>query len=295
MQTLIEQFLDYVSFERGLSSNTRQAYSDDLLKFARFLRKRRIAVLNRLTRRDILDFLMAERERGLSLNSISREFVSIRIWLRYLRQEGFLAHDVAESMDSPRLWKVLPTTLSAREVELLLGTPTGKSPWHVRDRVILETFYATGLRVSELCNLRVDDLHFDAGFLRCLGKGQKERIMPFSEHCAGLLQDYLQHTRPRLLGEKTAREVFISRRGGPLSRKTVWEMVKFHARKAGIEKSISPHTLRHSFATHLLYNGAPLRVIQEMLGHADISTTQLYTHMDQSRLKHLHEKFHPRA
>ncbi len=295
MQTLIEQFLDYVSLERGLSPNTRAAYAADLQKFTRFLERRRLAVLNSVTRPVILEFLMAERERGLGLNSISREFVSIRIWFRFLHAEGLLARDVVEAMDSPRLWKVLPTSLSLREVEQLLRAPAGGAPCRQRDRVILETLYATGLRVSEICRLRLDDLHFDAGFLRCLGKGQKERLVPFSDNCARLLRAYLAEARPRLLGERSAREVFVSRRGAALSRKTVWRLVKDYARKAGIEKNISPHTLRHSFATHLLYNGAPLRIIQEMLGHADIATTQVYTHMDQSRLKSLHTKFHPRA
>ncbi len=295
MQTLIEQFLDYVSLERGLSPNTRAAYATDLLKFKRFLERRRVAVLNSVTRTMVLDFLMAERARGMGLNSISREFVAIRIWFRFLHEENLLARDVVAAMDSPRLWKVLPTSLSQREVERLLRAPEGDAPCRQRDRAILETLYATGLRVSEICRLRADDLHFDAGFLRCVGKGEKERLVPFSETCARVLQSYLASARPRLLGGRAASEVFISRRGAALSRKTVWRLVKYYARQAGIEKKISPHTLRHSFATHLLYNGAPLRMIQEMLGHADIATTQIYTHMDQTRLKSLHAQFHPRA
>ncbi len=295
MQTLIEQFLDYVSLERGLSANTRAAYAADLLKFKRFLERRRVAVLNSVTRALVLDFLMDERARGMGLNSISREFVSIRIWFRFLHEENLLARDVVAAMDSPRLWKVLPANLSLREVEQLLHAPEGEAPLRQRDRAILETMYATGLRVSEICRLRVDDLHFDAGFLRCVGKGEKERLVPFSETCARLLQTYLAAVRPVLLGERADREVFLSRRGAALSRKTVWHLVKQYARRAGIGKKISPHTLRHSFATHLLYNGAPLRMIQEMLGHADIATTQIYTHLDQSRLKSIHTQFHPRA
>jgi integrase/recombinase XerD len=295
MQTLIEQFLDYVGLERGLSANTRAAYASDLANFKRFLERRRVEVLNRVTRAMVLDFLMDERKRGMALTSISREFVTIRLWFRYLHEENLLARDVTAAMDSPRLWKALPTTMSPREVERLLGAPKGDTPLRRRDRAILETMYASGLRVSEVCRLRVDDLHFDAGFLRCIGKGEKERLTPFSETCAHLLHDYLSTVRPVLLGEREAREVFLSRRGAALSRKTVWHMVKQYARLAGIDKQISPHTLRHSFATHLLYNGAPLRMIQEMLGHADIATTQVYTHLDQSRLKSIHTKFHPRA
>ncbi|MFN2350912.1 MAG: site-specific tyrosine recombinase XerD [Kiritimatiellia bacterium] len=295
MQTLIDQFLDYVSLELGLSSNTRAAYAGDLHKFKEFLERRRRLVLNTLTREDITDFLMAERRRGMSLNTISRLFVSIRVWLRFLHQEGLLARDVAEVMDAPRLWKVLPATMSLREVDRLLSAPQGDGALARRDRTLLETFYATGLRVSELCGLRLTDLHFDAGFLRCRGKGQKERVVPFSENCSRLLREYLDEVRPMILKGKSVGEVFVSQRGRSLSRKTVWRMVRRYARLAGIDKPVTPHTLRHSFATHLLYNGAPLRVIQEMLGHADIATTQIYTHLDQARLKNIHTQFHPRA
>ncbi|MCA1810316.1 MAG: tyrosine-type recombinase/integrase [Lentisphaerae bacterium] len=264
MQTLIDQFLDYVSLELGLSSNTRAAYAGDLHKFKEFLERRRRLVLNTLTREDITDFLMAERRRGMSLNTISRLFVSIRVWLRFLHQEGLLARDVAEVMDAPRLWKVLPATMSLREVDRLLSAPQGDGALARRDRTLLETFYATGLRVSELCGLRLTDLHFDAGFLRCRGKGQKERVVPFSENCSRLLREYLDEVRPMILKGKSVGEVFVSQRGRSLSRKTVWRMVRRYARLAGIDKPVTPHTLRHSFATHLLYNGAPLRVIPLM-------------------------------
>lgn len=295
MQQLIDNFIDHLILERGLSENSRLAYSQDLLQFKNFLERRRVVLLNKVTRALILDFLKAERDRGLSLNSVSRKFVAIRVWFRYLHQEGWLARDIAEPMDAPQLWKVLPACLSPKEIDLLLEAPSGDNLYRRRDRVILETLYATGMRVSEICNLRLNNLHFDAGFLSCLGKGQKERVIPFSENCGNLLQDYLENVRPCFLGDKEAPEVFISRYGRPLSRKTVWQLVKFYVKQAGITKSVSPHTLRHSFATHLLYNGAPLYLIQAMLGHADIATTQMYTHLDQSRLKSLHSEFHPRS
>ncbi len=295
MRALIDQFLDYVSLERGLSVNTRSAYAADLQKFVRFLEAHKIATLNSLTRKQLLDFLLSEKERGLSANTISREFIAIKVWLRYLHQEVLLARNIAEDMDSPKLWKILPETMSLKEVELLLAAPTGKTAWAMRDRALLEIFYATGLRVSELRALTLDDLHFDAGYLQCVGKGQKERVVPIATQSGKILQDYLEQARPRLNRDPANRTVFLTRRGKPFDRRSIWKLVKRYARQAGINKPISPHTLRHSFASHLLHNGAPLRVIQEMLGHADISTTQIYTHVDPARLKSIHERFHPRA
>ena len=295
MQALIDQFLDYISLERGLSPNTRAAYAADLRKLVRFLEVRKIATLNALTRKQLLEFLLDEKNKGLGANSLSRLLVAVKVWMRYLQQESLLAQNVAESMDSPKLWKVLPETLSLKEVDRLLAAPEGEQPQARRDRALLEIFYATGLRVSELCRLTLDDLHFDAGYLRCIGKGQKERVVPFSAKSGKILTEYLERSRPGLTGDPANRTVFLTRRGKGFDRRSVWKMVKRYARQAGITEAISPHTLRHSFASHLLQNGAPLRVIQEMLGHADITTTQIYTHVDASRLKSIHEKFHPRA
>ncbi len=295
MQALIDQFLDYISLERGLSPNTRTAYATDLRKFVRFLEARKISTLNSVTRKHLLDFLIGEKEKGLSTNSISRLLVSVKVWMRYLYQESLLAQNIAEAMDSPKLWKIIPATLSVKEVERLLVAPAGDKPQAVRDRALLEIFYATGLRVSEMCQLTLDDLHFDAGYLQCVGKGQKERVVPFSEKSGKILHQYLDHIRPRLTQDPANRWVFLTHWGKPFDRRGVWKLVKRYARQAGIVKPISPHTLRHSFASHLLHNGAPLRVIQEMLGHADITTTQIYTHVDPARLKSIHEKFHPRA
>lgn len=295
MQLLAERFLDYVSLERGLSPNTREAYSNDLDKFIRHLEKRKIETLNSVTRKHILDFLLEEKNRGLRASSISRLFVSIRVFFRYAYGEKLLDRNVADVMDSPKLWKILPSTLSYKEVCRLLAEPEKKTPGALRDKAILETLYGTGLRVSELADLRLEDLHFEEGYLRCIGKGRKERVAPFSAALAGLLQDYLLKTRPVFCRDPAERHVFATRRGTRMNRKTLWHMVKKRAREAGITKNISPHTLRHSFASHLLHNGAPLRAIQEMLGHADIATTQIYTHIDESRLKAIHEQYHPRA
>jgi integrase/recombinase XerD len=295
MRSLVDQFIDYLALERGLSPNTRAAYQSDLIKLIQFLERRKIATLNAITRKDILDFLLFEKDHGLGVNSISRLFVAIKVFFRFLQQEGLLTGNITEVMDSPKIWKALPATLSVKEVDRLLAAPAGDKPVAVRDSALLEMLYATGLRVSELCNLTLDNIYFDAGYLRCTGKGEKERVVPFSGKAASALKKYLENARGSFTGDPQNRHVFLSRRGKKISRKMVWKLIRQYARKADIQKKISPHTLRHSFASHLLANNAPLRIIQEMLGHADITTTQIYTHVDQSRLKSIHEKFHPRA
>lgn len=295
MRYLVDQFTDYIALEKGLSANTRLAYQSDLTKFVQFLERRKISAISSVKRDDVLDFLLFEKEHGLGVNSISRLFVAVKVFFKFLRQEGVLAANVTEVMDSPKLWKALPATLTVREVDNLLAAPEGDQPVRVRDRAMLELLYATGLRVSELCNLTYDNIYFDAGYLRCTGKGDKERVVPFSSKASAALKSYLAGARGTFTRDPANRTVFLSRRGGKICRKTVWKIIRQYARKAGIQKKVSPHTLRHSFATHLLANDAPLRVIQEMLGHADISTTQIYTHVDQTRLKSVHERFHPRS
>ena len=300
MNVLVEQFLDYVSLERGLSPNTRDAYMADLLSFSRFLEKRGLKSFNTMTRNHVLDFLAAEKKRGLTVNSISRRLVAIKVFLAYLQREGLLDRNVTGAMDSPRLWKVLPGVLSIREVERLLEAPAGTDRFAVRDRAMLELLYATGLRVSEIADLQLDDIHFDSGYLRCMGKGSKVRVIPFGGRSEEHLQRYLRDSRPLFLPDEgdpgpDAAVVFLTYRGRRFTRKGIWKLIKSHARRAGIKKTVSPHTLRHSFASHLLANGAPLRVIQEMLGHADIATTQIYTHVDKGRLRSVHARFHPRA
>lgn len=295
MHALLDQFLDYITLERGLSENTRLAYGADLRSFLDFLEGRKIGSLNAVSRQLILDFLMDLRDRGLSTNSISRRLVSIKVFFRHLQQEGLLGRNITDTMESPKLWKVLPDTLTYKEVERLLNSPDAQSPLGIRNRAIMETLYGTGLRISELAHLTLDDLHFDAGYLRCMGKGQKERVVPLGESARNAIQRYLTDCRPNFLKTGDSRAVFLTRRGKPFSRKGLWKLIKQHARDAGIMKNVKPHTLRHSFASHLLANGAPLRVIQEMLGHADITTTQIYTHVDPSRLKSVHAQYHPRA
>jgi integrase/recombinase XerD len=295
VKSLVDMFLDYVVLERGLSERTREAYASDLVSFDAYLSRNGISTMNDVTRDHIVDYLMAERDRGLSVNSISRRLVAIKVYFAFLQREGLLGRNVTEVMDSPRLWKVLPSMLSQREIDRLLAAPQVDTKFGVRDRAILELLYATGMRVSELCDLKLDDVHFDEGYVRCFGKGSKVRIVPFGDAARRSLDTYLTEVRPLLEKAGPARHVFLTTRGKPFSRKSLWQMVKDYARKATIDKRVSPHTLRHSFASHLLANGAPLRVIQEMLGHADIATTQVYTHIDQHRLKSVHHQFHPRA
>ena len=294
MNVLISQFLDHISLERGLSANTRVAYEADLLAFAAFLTARGVSSFNDVSRDHITDYLTAERERGQAVSSISRRLVSIKVFFGFLQREGLLARNVTDAMDSPKLWRLLPEALSLREVERLLQIPAGDDRLDVRDKALLELFYATGLRVSELAGLTLDDVHFDSSYVRCTGKGNKVRVVPFGEQARRCLERYLATARPQLARREVERRVFLNQRGGGFSRQGLWTLIRKRARQAGIEKSVHPHTLRHSFASHLLANGAPLRVIQEMLGHADIATTQIYTHVDEGRLRQVHQQFHPR-
>lgn len=295
MHALVEQFLDFICLERGLSANTRTAYMADLRSFTDYLGGQGIASFNEVKRDLILDYLMSERDRGLSVNSVSRRLVAIKVFFSYLRQEGILDGNVTEVMESPRLWRILPSVLTEREVERLLAVPVGTDRYALRDRAILECFYGTGMRVSELGDLRGGDIHFDSGYIRCRGKGNRVRVVPFGGKARAAVERYLEEARPEFVREGTDDRVFLTYRGRGFSRKGLWKLIKDSARLAGITKTVSPHTLRHSFASHLLKNGAPLRVIQEMLGHADIGTTQIYTHIDQGRLRSVHAKFHPRA
>ncbi len=295
MNVLLESFLDYISLERGLSINTRKAYANDIEQFLTELTAKGVSSLSQVSRKQILDHLMAMKARDMSTNSISRHLVSIKVFFRYLQQEGLLDKNVTDTMDSPKLWKILPDTLSEKEVDLLLAAPDMNKPLGVRDRAMLELFYASGLRVSELANLQLANLHLDEGYIRCIGKGRKERVIPVGEESIRLLRRYMEEIRPLLCENPHVQNVFVSSRESGLCRQRLWQIIKEYTKKAGIMKNVTPHTLRHSFATHLLANGAPLRVIQEMLGHADIATTQIYTHVNPERLKSIHQQFHPRA
>lgn len=295
MQVLVDQFLDYLSLERGLSPRTRSAYGSDLSRLSLFLQRRGVATPSAITRRHLLDYLLWEKDQGLGATSLSRRLVATRVFLRYLQQEGLLTTNVTETMDSPRVWRLLPSTLSPPEVDRLLAVPDPTKKLGLRDKAMLETLYGTGLRVSELTALTLDQLHLDARYIRCRGKGNKERVVPIGGAAIALVMQYIEDLRPQLAKDPAQRAVFLTARGTPLDRRTIWRMIRRFALQAGLGKNVSPHTLRHSFASHLLSRDAPLRVIQEMLGHADIATTQIYTHVDTNRLKSVHQRFHPRA
>lgn len=295
MNALVDQFLDYVSFERGLSANTRSSYEADLRRLIVYLEAQGVSSLNSVTRRHLLDFMMAEKDRGIGVNTIARRLVAIKVFFAFLVREGLLAKNVTEAMDSPRLWKVLPGVLSVRDVDRLLQAPCGDDPVSLRDKAVLELMYGTGMRVSELADLEMDWVNLEEGYLRCTGKGNKVRVVPFGGKASDAMRAYLKDARSAMLRQKVSSHVFVTYRGAKFSRKGLWKMIKAYAGRAGVDSNVHPHTLRHSFASHLLANGAPLRVIQEMLGHADIATTQIYTHVDQGRLRTVHSKFHPRA
>ncbi|MDD5614381.1 MAG: site-specific tyrosine recombinase XerD [Candidatus Omnitrophica bacterium] len=290
---LLKDFLSYLGLERGLSENTVKAYNKDLSKFYGFIQSRKVDLKS--VRRDLIsDYLWSEREKGKESSTVARNLVSIKSFFRFLTREGHVDEDPTEAMDSPKLWKKLPEVLSVNEVEKLLNSAEGRSPQAIRDRAILELLYASGLRISELVNLKVFDVNLDVGFLKCKGKGGKERIVPVGSEAAKAIQRYLKEARAKYL-KKSSDFLFLNRSGEKISRQTCWKIIKKHAVLSGIKKYISPHTLRHSFATHLLEHGADLRSVQEMLGHANISTTQIYTHVDREYLKQIHKKYHPRS
>lgn len=294
MRELVENFLNYISLERGLAKNTISAYRDDLKAYTGFLEKNKINSLAQTSKNDISDFMFYQKDNGLSANSISRKLAAIKSFYRFLVRERFLEADPTSLIDSLKLWKKIPETLSLNEVEALLAAVELKGPQALRDKAILETLYATGMRVSEASNLKLDNTNLDIGFARCIGKGDKERIIPLGKKAIAGIKKYLEEARPELLNKKTCEFIFVNRFGKKLSRQSIWKMLQHYAKRAAIKKHIKPHILRHSFATHLLERGADLRSVQEMLGHSNISTTQIYTHVNKDRLKAIHKMFHPR-
>ncbi len=294
MQEFIDTFLNYLSAERGLSRNTIISYREDLRNYIDFLNRHSISTLSKTTKNDIVDFMLHQKDKGLEANSVARRLAAIRMFYRFLVRERILKTDPSILIDSPKLWKKVPETLSLNEIEALLNQPNIRDKQGIRDRAILETLYATGMRVSEVVNLKKDNVNFDVGFLRCIGKGNKERIIPLGKKAMHSITKYLRESRPVFLKKKESEFLFLSRFGKKISRQSLWKIIKRYAREARIKKPIRPHILRHSFATHLLERGADLRSVQEMLGHSNISTTQIYTHINKDRLKATHRMFHPR-
>ncbi len=295
MNHYLDLFLNYLLVEKGLARNTLEAYSRDVGKYVSFLEGRGCEMFDTVRPLDIAEFIAHVKEAGLSPRSRARTLSSLRMFHKFLIIENYCSTNPTAIIEAPKTSGKLPSVLSSREVEQLLAGTAGEGAGEVRDRAMLELLYATGLRVSELVMLRVRDVNLDAGFLLTMGKGEKERLIPMGESARSALAAYLASVRPMIDKTGNCPFLFLSRLGDRMTRQAFWNIIKKRAREAGIGKSISPHTLRHSFATHLLENGADLRSVQIMLGHADLSTTQIYTHVTRERLKKLHLEFHPRG
>jgi integrase/recombinase XerD len=306
MQTLVEDFLQYLRLERGQSDNTARTYAALLGKFVTWAQTQRLTDWRVVEFKHLTAFLQNERTRlpadappdstlRLSGESVYLEIAALRAFYKFAENEKLLPVNVAENLSLPRRWKRLPKALSGTEMEKLLRPETPATPESLCDQAILELAYASGLRLSELRNLRLEQMHLEAGFITVIGKGNKERVVPVGQPAIQALNRYLEAGRPKLTTPKTPGNVFLTRRGTAFASVTLWLRIKHRVRRAGVERNITPHMLRHSFATHLLEHGADLRVIQELLGHASIGTTQIYTHVTGNRLREIHRKFHPRA
>lgn len=291
--TWLPTYLDYLRVEKGLAENSVKSYALDLRHFGHWLREQKLEV-DGVERLHLVRYFQSLRSSGISARSVARALAALRGMYRFFTSEKWVREDPTENVENPRLWSNLPKTLTFSEVEDLLAAPDRNDPAGLRDAAMLELLYATGLRVSELIRVRVDDLVLDAGFLRTIGKGSKERIVPFGDDARDAILAWIEKGRGEFDRHRDP-ALFLTSRGRGMSRQTFWRKITAYARKAGIRQQISPHVLRHSFATHLLENGADLRSVQMMLGHSDISTTQIYTHVSRARLQKIYEQFHPRA
>ncbi|MFA6164538.1 MAG: site-specific tyrosine recombinase XerD [Methylobacter sp.] len=291
-EALIDQFLDAVWVEQGLSKNTLSAYGSDLRIFAKWLAGRSMLEVDG---GDLSGFLASRYKEGIGNRSSARILSSLRRFYGYYIRENSITVDPTALIEAPHIGRPLPASLSEKDVELLLNAPEVTNPLGFRDRTMLEMLYATGLRVSELVNLKFEQISFRQGVVRIIGKGNKERLVPVGEEAMSWLESYMSQTRKDILGERQCDFLFVTNRADSMTRQAFWHIIKRHAKKAGISKELSPHTLRHAFATHLLNHGADLRVVQLLLGHSDLSTTQIYTHIARERLKELHSKYHPRG
>lgn len=289
---ILTRFLDYVAVEKGLAQNTIESYDRDLRRYLHFLKDKR---LDTIVQADVVAFLAQLSAAGIATPSAARSLAAVRGFHKYLMKDGLALTDPTAHIDTPRGWKRLPKTLSESDVDALLAQPDPSTPIGLRDKAMLEILYAAGLRVSELVGLKLSDINLERGYLMVMGKGSKERAVPIGEAALEAMKQYIDGARAQILKRGHSEYLFISEKKRGLTRQAFWERIKLYTRKSGIGKNISPHTLRHSFATHLLDNGADLRAVQAMLGHSDISTTQIYTHVSRERLKKIHEKYHPRG
>lgn len=293
---ILDSFLSYLSVERGLASNTLESYARDLQRYLTFLEQCGRHDLDSVSQGDVLDFFTTTKEHGLGVRSRARLLAALRGFHTFAVEEQHVSHNPLTRLTTPRMLQTLPDTLNVKEVEKLLQIGDDGQPLTRRDKAMLELLYATGLRVSELIGLELSDIHLNSGYLRTIGKGDKQRIVPIGEVAVEVLSQYIETVRPALSkGRQISDCVFLNRSGKGLTRQGFWKMIKRRALQAGIKKNVTPHTLRHSFATHLLENGADLRVVQMLLGHVDISTTQIYTHVTRDHVRRVHKTFHPRS
>ncbi|CAM3566322.1 site-specific tyrosine recombinase XerD [Marinicrinis lubricantis] len=293
----LKQFIDYLSVEKGLAVNTLESYERDLSQFCSYMKETfGLDEAGEVSKLHITSYLLALRQKGKASSTVTRNVVSIRGFFQFLTLERFIEQDPAQHLESPKQDRRLPKSITIEEVEKLLAAPDISKPAGLRDKAMLELLYASGMRVSELMDLDVDNVNTGMGFVRCIGKGSKERIIPLGKICIDFLNRYLSAARPVLTKKKPDEaSLFVNQAGGRMTRQGFWKIIKKYALQLGIRQEITPHTLRHSFATHLLENGADLRAVQEMLGHADISTTQIYTHVTKSKMKEIYDQTHPRA
>ena len=290
----VKNFLNYLTVEAGLAENTILAYGRDLKSFLEYCKSSNIKHLSQIKLAIIQDYLRIITHDQKGESSIKRALVAIRMFLRYAKLMGLVEDDFTAILESPKIWQRLPIICSKQQVVDLMNAPSPEEPFYLRDKAMLELLYATGIRASELAGLRIPDLNLDIGYLRCLGKGNRERVVPVGKVAIEATVEYLANLRPGLAKPFSDNFLLLSRTGRPMSRIEVWRLVKKYAMRAGMPRNLTAHTLRHCFATHLLTGGADLRSVQEMLGHVDIATTQIYTHVDQERLREIHRKFHPR-
>jgi len=292
---MIDEFMNFLAVEKGASPNTIEAYSRDLLRYADFLRSRGIQTVGEANPDDVVSYLGRIQKDGLNPSSVNRGLAAIRVFYKYLLREGRVDQNPVANIELAKVWMRLPDTLSQEEMSRLLMQPGSDTPTGIRDTAMLELMYATGTRVSELISLTTNSINWQVGYLVAMGKGEKERVIPVGQSAYDCLYTYVHETRSVFLRKESTDVLFLSRLGEGFTRQGFWKMVKKYALKAGLAKKVHPHTFRHSFATHLLEGGADLRSVQIMLGHADISTTQIYTHITRDRLKQIHKKYHPRG
>ena len=295
MRKLLDRYNNHLLLEKGASENTLEAYRRDLKRYLSYLESKGVTEINQATPQTVVDFLVQIRAEGLSANSMNRTLAALRGFYKFLLHDKVLDESPLANIELAKVWMRLPDTVSKDEMNLILSQPGDDSPAALRDRAMLELLYATGLRVSELIGLTMNNINWQVGFLVVMGKGGKERVVPVGKTAYDVVRRYLDEARPKLIKTRTTDVLFLNRFGKAFTRQGLWKIIIHYAQKAGLQKSVHPHTFRHSFATHLLEGGADLRAVQVMLGHSDISTTQIYTHVTKDRLKEIHRKYHPRG